>query len=344
MTHRVRRVLPFLMIGLFLSASAVASTITINPGAGLAANPAALAAFNRAAASWGSLFTDPITVTINADLAVLGPGILGQSSSVTLLGAYSTIRDQMVADAADEPGNNIVGYLPTAAQVSAYVPAGWGLSANMYATKANLKALGFAGLDAAFGLTDATIQFNSAFNFDYNNSDGVTAGYYDFETVAAHEIGHALGFVSAVDMVDYYLALGRAINIPFYPLDLFRFGPNNPSTAAEFTTFPRSLLTGAFGSFGVSYFDDLYNEWAFSTGAYTGDGRQASHWKDDNLTGFRIGMMDPTLGAGVAWSISAADLRALDVIGWDPVPEPATLLLMGTGLIAVLARTRLKKK
>jgi hypothetical protein len=38
----------------------------------------------------------------------------------------------------------------------------------------------------------------------------------------------------------------------------------------------------------------------FSTGLYQGDGNQASHWKDDVLTGSFIGIMDPTAGLGVS--------------------------------------------
>jgi len=246
----------------------------------------------------------------------------------------------MVADAADEPGDAVVASLPTAAQFSAYVPTGFTLG-GMAATKANLKAMGFTGLDGTFGVTDATVQFNSGFSFDFDNSDGVAPGTYDFETVATHELGHVLGFVSAVDDVDWFLEQGQTANVYLEPLDLFRFGPMNPSTLADFTNYPRSLLTG-----GSSFLDDLTNEWAFSTGYYTGDGRQASHWKDDGITGLQIGMMDPTLASATAWSISAADIRALDLIGWDPqvVPEPATLVLFGAGLMGLgVARRRTKR-
>ena len=101
-------------------------------------------------------------------------------------------------------------------------------------------------------------------------------------------------------------------------LDLFRFGAHaNPSTPGEFTSFPRDLRPNV-----PAYFDDLSNEWSFSTGAFTGDGRQASHWKDDSLTGVNIGLMDPTLSPGVIMQISEADVRSLDVIGWD-FEEPA---------------------
>ena len=94
----------------------------------------------------------------------------------------------------------------------------------------------------------------------------------------------------------------------------------------------------------MAFFDDLTNELLFSTAVFTGDGRQASHWKDNNLSGALIGVMDPTLGAQQVFPITSADIRAFDVIGWDfefsqqaPVPEPGTLELLSVALLSLVA-------
>jgi hypothetical protein len=305
--------------------------IVITPGATLAGNAAALAAFNRAALQWEARIADPITVSINADLAALGAGIIG-STSATLLGAsYNTIRNQMVVDAADEGAKDaIVASLPTAAQFLGTIPGGgFSLSGNIVLTQANAKALGFG----VPGGSDGNITFSTAFSFDFDNSNGVGAGLVDFETVAAHEIGHLLGFISAVDNVDG----AAAFAIDLEPLDLFRFQNNtaaDPSSAAEFTTFARSLVPG-----GDAITDEIAAEYRMSTGVTQGDGRQASHWKDDSLTGINIGNMDPTLGNQVVTPVGNADFRALDLIGYDVVtlssatPEPASIALLGIGLL-----------
>ena len=158
--------------------------IIINAGPNLASNAAALAAFNRAAAQWESILSDPFTVHIDAELADMGSStIIGSASCVVLPYGYDMIRDAMVADSADEPGDSIVGALPTAAEATFLVPGGFSVG-GLSATKANLKALGFTGLDAQFGLNDATLTLNSQFAFDTDNRDGVPDDRIDLGVLA----------------------------------------------------------------------------------------------------------------------------------------------------------------
>lgn len=322
--------------------------IVISPGATLAGNTAALAAFNRAAQRWEAFFSDPITITVNADLAALGPGIIGSTGSVLLQASYNTIRNQLVADSALDGDDPINAFLPTASQFTAQVPAGFSLSGNIVGTKANLKAMGFAGLDGTFGASDANITFSTNFSFDFDNSNGVGFGLVDFETVAIHEIGHALGFISAVDVVDSVAPQAISIEV----LDLFRFRnntANDPTLALDFTNFARDLSpnTLAITDFVLPTAGGEPLENLMSTGVTTGDGRQASHWKDDSLTGTLIGVMDPTLANGVVENVSRSDVRAFDLIGYDsvaPVPEPGCVALVAGGVLALGIRRRSRRR
>jgi len=323
------------------SSSLGAFNVVISAGSSLLGNAPALAAFERAAATWEGFIADPVTVTISADVRALGSAtILGQASSVMLAGGHDLVRNAMVADSAGLADESVVALLPTAAQMSFTTAPGMTYAGNISISKANAKALGFTGLDAVFGVSDATIEFNSAFAFDYDRSDGIAPGTFDFESVALHEIGHALGFLSAVDEVDSAASQGMTIEVQPTTLDLFRFaaaGPANPSTAFEFTIGVRQLAPGA-----AAVFDDLSAELAFSTGVLLGDGRQASHWKDNGLTGRLIGSLDPTIAPQQVFSPTAADLRAFDLIGWDiaSVPEPACALLVYCGGLLLARRRR----
>ncbi|HEY1338543.1 MAG TPA: NF038122 family metalloprotease [Bryobacteraceae bacterium] len=334
------------VMALLLGANvAGAMTIVLNPGASLAANQPALDAFQRAADAWSHIFSDPITVVIDADVTggFGNPNIIGQTSAAFLTGGYDLIRNQLVADSAGKPDKAIVSDLPTAAQFQAFLPTGFTLSGGLAGTSADLKAMGFdAGLiDSITGGVDATITFNSAFPFYYGTGT-VPAGEMDFTTVATHEIGHALGFDSAVDDLDFFLGNpnpGNPTSIDVFVLDLYRFKTAGlPTNAANFTTTPRSLVPNDPASFS-----DVSSVYAMSTGAFTGDGNQASHWKADEITSTFIGIMDPTLNFAVRENITAADIRSLELIGYDiAAPEPGTMAL-GAGALLALAAVRRKR-
>ncbi|MDP7288536.1 MAG: PEP-CTERM sorting domain-containing protein [Phycisphaerae bacterium] len=116
----------------------------------------------------------------------------------------------------------------------------------------------------------------------------------------------------------------------------------DPATTTEFTNFPRLLTPGVDRiTDQLSDHFDSDAEILMSEGRLTGDGRQASHWKDNSLTLELIGVMDPTFGSQQVIPISDSDLRAFDMIGYEiSVPEPATMCLLVFGAAGLLMRRR----
>jgi hypothetical protein len=314
--------------------------IVLNKGPNLAANAQASAAFEQAAVFFETIFSDPVTVVVDAEVAPLGPGIIGSTGSVQFIGDYWEFRDPVVlARAANEA---IAASLPTESQLSVLLPTD---AANPYsfaggvASRANLLALGVPAADlpgphSRFDdsvFVDMDITFSSAFPFDYDRSDGIGAGLQDFVGVAIHEIAHGLGFGSEVDTVDFLLANPQFTDhrVRLSPLDLFRMRPGEGQ--ANFTSNPRVLAPGNVVANQVVYDGGFFNpagvfgvpglttgDIPMSSGFFRGDGRQASHWKDNDLTGVQIGIMDPTAGVSaqqLEWK--TPDNRMMGLIGWD---------------------------
>ncbi len=306
--------------------------------------------FNAAAALWTSELTDDVTVRIDIGMASLDPGVLGQAGSETIAVSYADARAALISDISSTddtlatvtlPAATYIGFL-TNNEITGDLEVDNNNTSNNYwlnVNRATAKAMGELSDDGSS--KDATITFNTDFDWDYDRSDGISATFYDFIGIAAHEIGHALGFTSGVSSVDY----NSAPNGPdagdeldgfriFKPLDLFRYSDRTDSYAVQWDW--------AYG--GTPYFslDSGATSLAtFETGTYNGSGYNPSHWTDS--LGF--GIMDPTAGAGELLAISTLDLRAFDVIGWDlaAIPEPSTLMLVA-GVFSFLVGTRRKPR
>jgi len=279
---------------LLSATSAQALDIELNFDIGPEVDPALAAqaqeGFEEASRIWERTFLDPITVRIDAGFESLAPNVLGQTGSTSATVPFTSVRDAMAADARSPADRKAVANLPDGESISFFTntlgtdtgvdtvafdsveTSGFSTVDNtqMNVNTANLKALGFAGLD---GVTDGNVTFSSDFNFDFDRSDGIAPDAIDFVGVAVHEIGHALGFVSGVDVVDVFTGLGPGaqqvrelladagidpanlananifelleafFNLPdnfnavFSPLDLFRFSDLSFDEAGNFLGF-----------------------------------------------------------------------------------------------------------
>ncbi|HEY3026777.1 MAG TPA: NF038122 family metalloprotease [Pyrinomonadaceae bacterium] len=318
-------------------------TINLRATAQLDANTPAKDAFIRAAATWENQIKSPVTIYIDVDFGPTNfgnpwpPNVLGstQSPSISSL-PYSQVRNNLIASASTPAETTAYNALP-----ATQVPTDLGDVNTVSMSSSIARALGF--LDPTAQPTDlaAKIGFNSAFSYDFDPSNGISGGTTDFEAVATHEIGHALGFTSRA---------GSTSGTPPPPTspsmwDLFRF--RTGTTAGTFTTAPRIMTIGGPDGPSSGYLQYFYvpgvtdvvpylplTEAGLSTGGPSGatttngDGNQSSHWKQAalNPTGY-IGIMDPKIPSGTRRVITQYDTDALNSFGYNlnnsnPPPPP----------------------
>jgi hypothetical protein len=325
----------------------------IGPDIGRGAMSAeALGGFQAAAALWESLLADPVVVRINIAAYDFGPGlsnVIGQAGSTLYTGDYTEFRDALLADRSSRVDDAVLATLPAGTTYTRLInlspdladPTSPTLSTSdqFWINGANAKALGLLPPD--FAEVDAFIEFNTAFAFDFDRADGIAANRMDFIGVAAHEIGHALGFISIADYVD--MAEFPSTLLHNMPMDFLRYSPPSYQLGLTDVSVEDDLRFLAIGQLGI----------LMSTGVTHGDGQQASHFLDNA----GLGMMDPTAALGDLRLLTGYDLVVFDAIGWDltpealalareafaAVPEPSTLGL-GLGGLGLALATRRRRR
>ena len=180
---------------------------TLNDTGGAGAGTQARAAFESAVELWQFLLGDNVNIALDIGFQALNPGILGSTGSTTAVVSYSAFRTALTNDSTSADDATAVANLPAGNSLS-FQSQSFGTNTvstdnnnsnnnNFLSIKtANAKALGIntdANGQPINPASDASITFSNLFTWDFDPSDGITAGSQDFVGVAFHEIGHAFG-------------------------------------------------------------------------------------------------------------------------------------------------------
>src|SRR5436190_6128458 len=245
---------------------------------------------NAVAQFFQTAFSDNVTINVSVGFGeVAGQTVTSLGESITQLGSYSyaAIRSAFLGDSKTADDSS------AAASLGASSPSS---GATYWVARAEAKALGLLGASSA---SDGSIGFvTTAGLFDYDRSDGIAAGKYDFFGVVAHELSEIMGRQL---MVGENFA-GHANSLE--PMDLFHY------SAAGVRTFlgPQAGYFSADG--GITNLDNFntnssgdFGDWAASAGS------------DAFLAFGKPGAIE---------AITDADLRVMDVLGWDRVTAIST--------------------
>jgi Ca2+-binding RTX toxin-like protein len=297
--------------------------------------------FELAAIIWSSYLTDDVTINLHiGSSASLGEDGNAVGGAVPIFheqnyGIYKEYLENDITESASGDGSSVDEQAYASLQtgntvdlmIDGTVVNG---NTNILLTSAQAKALGMADslvLDSGGtwdrNLVDSTaldgyIVINQGFdwNYDFAREGTPEENTLDFLSMALHEIGHNLGFVSGIDgtMDVMKLHSGETRVDNFTALDLFRH------TLASTATTNADGSVSDVSTGGNAYFSingGQTNLADFSTGTHQyqgGDGYQASHWKRMRDA---LGIMDPTLAYKERVSLSTLDLQAMDALGWD---------------------------
>ena len=301
--------------------------------------------FEMAGEIWSSYLADDVTVRIHVESTsdllpdeVIGAALPGKKQEYK----YEEVKPVLERDKISKNDDIAFGSLPDDDKKFSIIIDGQELDKikEFKLTNANAKSLGLLKdkedkLDGYILVNDLSGN-NSSVGWDYDalRSGSASGNDMDFLSVAMHEIGHVLGFVSGIDdsewlktlakveeKIEENIAEGKDKEVKIKKddfkfasvLDLYRYrdSDNDPSSGKIDLSMggnPYFSINGGGNSLG-----------RFASGE-NGDGYQASHWKHDINN---QSIMDPVLPRGQRRDISPLDLTAFDVIGWDINTAPA---------------------
>ena len=322
--------------------------------------------FKLAGEMWSAIFSDDITVKI--DIAYRGDKktkLIGFTDSAQAALPYAAtdqgdgIYNKLQKDKKSEADKTAFANLSTKAYFKLWINGtdqeatekdhltpyllskAANINSNLLVPFAELRALGYD--DKALGnpasYAKITIKSDDTFpdpiKYNFTHKD-IGANEIDFVGIAMHELAHAMGFDSGVDLLDDQDNLAKSgekgsDGKPYpwtsegemfvRPLDLFRYSADSLKQGKGVNDF---TLGGATRDRYFSIYGGDVNKahisFAVGSATFGGDGDQASHWKKQPAGMAQLGLMAPQAGTnGTTYKITEADILALDVIGWDRI-------------------------
>ena len=286
--------------------------------------------FEMAGEIWSSYLKDDVAVRLYVESTdqlpenVVGAALPGKKQEVD----YKKLWKEMARDIRSDndilafnnlPGNKEFNVIAQGQQI--------GKTKDIKLTNANAKALDLLEdkedeLDGYILVNDLTGGSAAGWDYDALRNEDISSNNLDFVSVAMHEIGHVLGFVSGIDDEGWLDVLSEAnekavkdnkpIELKDFkfatPLDLYRYTSDSAAVGEL------DLSLGGDPFFSIDGGNTRLGN--FANGEYTnygGDGYQASHWQQDSSQG----IMNPILPMGERRGISDLDVTAMDVIGWN---------------------------